>query len=60
MNIYELLKKTNARVSLEDKWLVINEKRLMVVYQKKAYAKNTKILIETKYEHEAIAYLVRG
>lgn len=58
MSIEKLLKTTNARISLGDKWLVWDETyKEWAVYGRKFAQRNTRVIERTEYEATAIAAL---
>ena len=59
MNIYDLLKLDNVRISFGDKWLIYNpEEDIWVVYQRKPYSKKTSTLYTNCNESDAISFLI--
>ncbi len=63
MKISEALKENNARLSYRDKWLVwsnIIGTNVWMVMQRKYRQKNTRTLLITNSEEEAIKELLKG
>lgn len=58
MKIIDVLKETNARVSVGNRWLVWNDADLWVVYEHTYYAKRVKTICVTADEDEAVAALL--
>jgi len=55
-NIIELLKNTNARISLDDKWLVATDDEFFV-YQRKRYSHYNTVLYQGDSFDEALKVL---
>lgn len=59
MKIVEALQSENLRVVFGmDRWLVGDGEGSWIVYERKSYAKKTKVLAETKNESEAVSVLL--
>jgi len=61
MTIIEMLKSDDyfLMITVGDKWLCWQQD-CWTVYQKKKYSKNSQIIIQTKYEEEAVSELLKG
>jgi hypothetical protein len=62
MTIIEMLQnlEISGRVSVSPRWLVWDVLNGWVVYERKAYERKTKVIIQTYDEHEAVKCLVNG
>jgi hypothetical protein len=59
MTIKDVLKNTPARITLNDKWLGMNND-CFVVYYRKYYGRQSIVLYEGENEEQAIKYLTEG
>ncbi len=60
MTILEFLKKYDARISYDDRWLVADLDGECTVYERKYCAKKTKMLFSTSSEEIAVRVLKDG
>lgn len=57
MTIIDVLTKCDARLSLDDKWLVINHDGEFIVYQRRRGAKASTVIYRGNDEHIALVAL---
>lgn len=58
LTVLDALRSPGIRLSNGDKWLVIDDDGIFVVYQRKYNAKKTEIIVATVDEHKAVAALM--